>query len=70
MADKISHDEFCARGGRSRSPAKTAAVLRNLAKAQAVQNARRAAKKSALGDLAKDGLLSPGRAGKLSARTP
>ena len=41
---KPTFDEFCERGGRSRSPAKTAAVLRNLAKAKSALSAKRALK--------------------------
>jgi hypothetical protein len=44
MADKVSHDEVSAKGGRSRSLAKLAAVRNNLAKAKAVLNAKRAAR--------------------------
>ena len=35
MADKISYDEFCARGGRSRSASKLEAARNNLEKAKA-----------------------------------
>ena len=44
MADKISHDEISARGGRSRSPAKLEAIRNNLEKAKQALNARRAAR--------------------------
>ena len=47
MADKISHSEISARGGKSKSPAKLAAVRDNLEKARQVQSARRAARESA-----------------------
>ena len=40
-ADKISHDEIYARGGRSRSPAKIEAARNNLEKAKAVLLAKR-----------------------------
>ena len=44
MADKISHDEVSARGGRSRSEAKLEAVRKNLERAKQVLAARRAAR--------------------------
>ena len=47
MADKIWHSEISARGGKSKSPAKLAAVRNNLEKARKVQSARRAALESA-----------------------
>ena len=45
MPEKLSHDEVSARGGRSRSLKKTAAVMRNLDLAQKALNAKRTAKK-------------------------
>jgi hypothetical protein len=44
MAEKISHDEVSARGGRCRSDRKLAAVKLNLQKAQAALLAKRAAR--------------------------
>ena len=44
MADKISHNEFCARGGRSRSAIKLEAARQNLEKAKAALSARSAAR--------------------------
>lgn len=45
----LTHAEFSRRGGASKSPVKMAAVLRNLALAQAALAARRAARKDAVG---------------------
>ena len=41
MADKVSHDEVSASGGRSRSPAKLEAARVNLEKAKAALLAKR-----------------------------
>ncbi len=58
MADKISHDEISARGGRSRSEAKLEAVRKNLEKAKQARVARRAGRESA--DTSDDNCGSPG----------
>jgi hypothetical protein len=44
MSEKVAHDEISRRGGLSRSARKMEAVLRNLAKAKAALNEKRAAK--------------------------
>jgi hypothetical protein len=41
-APQLMHREISARGGRARTPAKLQAVLRNLEKAKAAKEARRA----------------------------
>ena len=46
MADKISHSEISASGGRSRSEAKLEAVRNNLEKAKAALAQKRAARES------------------------
>jgi hypothetical protein len=40
MEGKISFDEFCARGGKSKSPRKMAAIEKNLQKAREVRAAK------------------------------
>jgi hypothetical protein len=45
MTSKLTIDEVAARGGRSKSPQKLAAARKNLVRAQAVRNEKRARSK-------------------------